>query len=86
MALVEEAFASARISPGQARDYLAQLEAQLEQIQCKGIDAVPTVGISEELATATRVLRRDLTRQVEKLQSRLDATFDSIRSMLAPVK
>lgn len=76
----EEALQNGQLSPAQVRDSLAQLEAELEKLQCKGIDSVSFDGLSEEDAEVARSWRRRLTRQVEQLQTRMDAAFERIRA------
>eukprot|EP00440_Ansanella_granifera_P045870 gb/GFBE01049687.1/.p1 GENE.gb/GFBE01049687.1/~~gb/GFBE01049687.1/.p1 ORF type:complete len:163 (+),score=36.78 gb/GFBE01049687.1/:1-489(+) len=77
----ERALRAAQVSPGQAKADLAQLEARLEKIQCKGIDSVSTADLPAEDEEAARSFRRRLTREVERLQNFLDATFDYIKKM-----
>jgi len=72
---VEAELLAAEITPSQARDVLAQLEAQLDVIQCKGIDSVSTQGLGEHREHEARMLRKDLTRQAEALQDRFDNAF-----------
>ena len=68
------------VAPGQARDRLAQLEAQVERLQCKGIDSVSTAGLDAETGEAARAMRRNLTREVERLQACLDVGFEEIKA------
>ncbi|CAK9019232.1 unnamed protein product [Durusdinium trenchii] len=73
------ALVGAQVSPGQARADLAQLEARLDRLQCRGIDSVSTAGLSSQDEDAARSLRKHLTREVEQLQSRLDDTFNQLK-------
>jgi len=66
---VEGALRSSQLTPVQARDHLAQLEARLQRVQCDGIDSV-TIGTDE-----ARRKRKELTQKIECLQSRLDSIF-----------
>eukprot|EP00933_Yihiella_yeosuensis_P036730 TRINITY_DN30501_c0_g1_i2.p1 TRINITY_DN30501_c0_g1~~TRINITY_DN30501_c0_g1_i2.p1 ORF type:complete len:475 (-),score=86.98 TRINITY_DN30501_c0_g1_i2:24-1448(-) len=65
------------VSPGQAKSSLAQIEAELQQIQCKGIDSIPTGGLPDTL----RNQKKQLTKSVDALLNDLDAAFDRIKQM-----
>jgi len=78
--LTQQALKLAQVTPGQAKTDLAQLEARLERLQCNGIDSVSTAGLSSQDEDAARSLRRQLTKQVEQLQSSLDDTFDRLKA------
>lgn len=73
-----DAFQAGRSTPGQARDALAQLEAQVDCLQCEGIDSVSIADLPATEQDAARALRRALTRRLEALQARLDASFEWI--------
>jgi hypothetical protein len=66
---VEQALGSSAASASDAYDQLAQLEAQLDRLQCKGIDAI--TGGSD----STKRWRHELTRRGELLQARLSGLF-----------
>jgi len=76
---VEAELNMAEITPAQARDVLAQLEARLDQVQCKGIDSVSMEGLVVERQEEARFLRKALTRQAESLQDRFDTAFAAIK-------
>jgi len=78
--LTQQALKLAEVTPGQAKADLAQLEARLERLQCNGIDSVSTAGLSSQDEDVARSLRRQLTKQVEQLQSSLDDTFDRLKA------
>mmetsp|Transcript_59019 Transcript_59019/g.191108 ORF Transcript_59019/g.191108 Transcript_59019/m.191108 type:complete len:364 (+) Transcript_59019:90-1181(+) len=69
VAEVEKALGASGITVGHARSELAQLEAELERLQCRGIDVLPA---SSE---AARQRRRELTRRVELLSTRMGGLF-----------
>ncbi|CAJ1373748.1 unnamed protein product [Effrenium voratum] len=75
----QRALHSLQVTPGQARNDLAQLEAHLEKLQCQSIDSVSTAGLSSEDQDAARSFRRQLTKAVEKLQGQLDQTFEDLK-------
>eukprot|EP00435_Cladocopium_sp_Y103_P073475 s13_g43.t2 len=77
--LTQQALKLAEVTPGQARADLAQLEARLDRLQCHSIDAVSTAGLSSQDEDAARNLRRQLVKQVEQLQRRLDETFERLK-------
>lgn len=81
--VILEALEEEAVTPGQARDRLAQIEAKLSKLQCKGIDCVSTEGLAPEMADEVRTLRKQLTGKAENLQSRLDDLFSQIKSMLS---
>eukprot|EP00747_Dinoflagellata_sp_TGD_P206838 gnl/TRDRNA2_/TRDRNA2_80481_c0_seq1.p1 gnl/TRDRNA2_/TRDRNA2_80481_c0~~gnl/TRDRNA2_/TRDRNA2_80481_c0_seq1.p1 ORF type:complete len:509 (-),score=62.78 gnl/TRDRNA2_/TRDRNA2_80481_c0_seq1:60-1586(-) len=79
---VERALEADHISPGQARDHLAQLEAGLDRIQCNGIDSVVTSGLPAAVEEEAKSLRKELIRKTESLYTRLDKTFEYIKSLM----
>ncbi|CAE7570889.1 unnamed protein product, partial [Symbiodinium sp. CCMP2456] len=76
----EDALQTLQVSPGQAWNDLAQLEARLDQLQCKGIDFVSTEGLSTEDEESARTKRRQLTKAVANLQDQVEAVFDRLKS------
>jgi len=66
---VERALDASRITVSRAHSELAQLEAQLDRLQCKGIDAASAPN------DAARQQRRELTRRSELLSARLNGLF-----------
>lgn len=70
IAEVERALRMGEVAPGAAHAELAQVEAALERVQCRGIDAAETGGLEE-----ARQQRRELTRHVELLSTRLHGLF-----------
>lgn len=79
---IDRALNTSTLAPGQARDHLAQLEARLSDLQCKGIDMVSVAGLSGSAADEARAKRKELTRQTERLQSCMEAMFGRIAAML----
>lgn len=69
VAEVERALDASRITVSRAHSELAQLEARLDRLQCKGIDAAPAS------SDAARQQRRELTRRSELLSTRLHGLF-----------
>lgn len=63
---------------GKTRGELAQLEATLDRLQCKGVDSVDTFELSsgKELA---RSIRKELTGRAEKMHARMDEGFKAIK-------
>jgi len=76
----EDALQTLQVSPGQAWNDLAQLEARLDQLQCKGIDFVSTEGLNTEDEEGARTKRRQLTKAVASLQDQVEAVFDRLKS------
>lgn len=72
------------ITPGQARDKFAQLEAELNKVQCNDIDSISLSGLPEELATEARAKRKTLTLKAERVQFSLDTIFALIRCITPP--
>eukprot|EP00401_Gymnodinium_catenatum_P039964 CAMPEP_0117515620 /NCGR_PEP_ID=MMETSP0784-20121206/30674_1 /TAXON_ID=39447 /ORGANISM="" /LENGTH=428 /DNA_ID=CAMNT_0005311443 /DNA_START=1 /DNA_END=1288 /DNA_ORIENTATION=+ len=68
---IERALGASKITVASAHGTLAQLEAKLDRLQCKGIDSADPVATSEE----ARLQRRQLTRRAELLQARLSGIF-----------
>merc|ERR1712203_824170 len=64
---IERAVSSRQISIGKARDDLAQVEAALDRLQCKGIDSVSTLELAEAQRATARERKRELTRRSERL-------------------
>jgi len=71
---VESALQSSCTSIGQARTELAQLEARLEHLQCKGIDSVPNSVLASDEQSAKQ-MRKEFTRRAELLHQRLGGLF-----------
>lgn len=78
---VKQELKAQSIPPRQARDALAQLEAQLDRLQCKGIDSVSTAGLPATAEETARTFRKELTRKAQRLQSYLDDLFEAITAM-----
>mmetsp|Transcript_26672 Transcript_26672/g.58633 ORF Transcript_26672/g.58633 Transcript_26672/m.58633 type:complete len:352 (+) Transcript_26672:55-1110(+) len=78
---VERALLADEVRPAEARDVLAQMEAQLDELQCKGIDSVSTAGLAPGAEEAAKSLRKELTHKAESLQRSLDAAFERIRTL-----
>lgn len=68
------AFADGSLALGKARDELAQLEARIEKLQCKGVDSVE-ISDSTEDKQAAKAMRKELTRRLESLQLKVEAAF-----------
>lgn len=79
----QEALRDGRMPSGSARDSLAQLEANVDRLQCEGIDSVSTSQLLGAELEAAKTLRRALTKRVEALHERMDTTFDRLREALA---
>jgi len=75
---IAEGFHSAEVTPGKARDDLAQLEALLDKLQFNGVDSIDTYELESGKEHA-RSLRKELTRQAEELHGRMEALFKEIR-------
>lgn len=78
---VEAGLTSQQLMPGQARDHLAQIEAQLDKLQCNGVDSIDTFELQSGKAEA-RSLRKDLTRRGEVLHDRIEVIFRCIKELL----
>jgi tetratricopeptide (TPR) repeat protein len=78
--VVDQKFANGELQPGRGMNELAQLEAQLEKLQCAGVDGVelPAAGAAEAHAAA-KARRKDLTAQSELLHQRIDGLFNMMR-------
>lgn len=65
-------------SLGKARDELAQLEATLDKLQCKGVDSIDTFELDtgKDLAKS---MRKELTNRAEKIHDRMDEIFKDIK-------
>jgi hypothetical protein len=74
LAEVERAVVASQISASRAQSELAQLEAQLDKLQCKGVDAVNIDG-----SEAARAERRKLTQKAEVVQARLGGIFVGLK-------
>lgn len=74
---LERGIASGSVVPGQARTDLAQLEAKLDRLQCKGIDSA--VGGGDE----ARRERRELTRRADLLHARISGIFSGLEACKA---
>jgi len=63
---------------GRARTELAQLEATLDKLQCKGVDSVETFELSsgKELAKS---IRKELTDRADIIHDRIDEVFKAIK-------
>jgi len=79
--VILEALEEEAVTPGQAKDKLAQIEAKLAKLQCNGIDCVSTAGLPPGTADEVRAQRKELTAKAESLQLRLDEIFIQIKSM-----
>lgn len=77
VATVERDLKNSTCSASAAHSSLAQLEARLERLQCKGIDSV--VASSE----AAKAQRRDLTWRVELLSAHLNGIFVGLNASKA---
>lgn len=77
----QEALRYGRAPLGQARDQLAQLEASLDRLQCKGVDCVSIAELSAAEQDFARVHRRALTRRIEALHEEIDAIFKCLRKV-----
>lgn len=80
-ASMEQLIASVRTSRlplGTARTELAQLEAALDRLQCKGIDSVDTFELSSGKDLA-KSMRKELTGQAEKIHDFMDEIFKAIK-------
>jgi len=66
------------VSLRRARDELAQLEANLDRLQCKGVDSVDMseLGSGTDLAKS---IRKELTGRTEKIHDRMDESFKAIK-------
>ncbi|CAK0889920.1 unnamed protein product [Prorocentrum cordatum] len=53
--------------------------AQLDRLQCDGIDSVSTLDLPPPEREGARQAKRDLTRRAERLHDEVDALFDSLR-------
>lgn len=76
-ASMEQLVASVRtggVLLGRARDELAQLEASLDQLQCKGVDSVDTFGLSSGRDLA-KSFRKELTGRAERIHDSMDESF-----------
>lgn len=71
---VERALSSSQISVSHAYSDLAQLEARLDRLQCKGIDSTDNYSLARD-AEAAKQIRRDLTRRADLLHARLGGIF-----------
>jgi len=69
VAEVERALELSRVTVSRAHSELAQLEAQLDRLQCRGIDNAPAS------TDAARQQRKELTRRTEVLSARLSGLF-----------
>lgn len=78
---VEAGLSSHQLMPGQARDHLAQVEAQLDKLQCNGVDSIDTFELQSGKQEA-RSLRKELTRRGETLHDRIEAIFGCIKELL----
>jgi len=79
--VILEALEDGAVTPGQARDRFAQIEAQLSKLQCNGIDSISTAGLAPDRADEARATRKRLTLKAERLQSHLEEIFARIRMM-----
>eukprot|EP00930_Biecheleria_cincta_P069392 TRINITY_DN57134_c0_g1_i1.p1 TRINITY_DN57134_c0_g1~~TRINITY_DN57134_c0_g1_i1.p1 ORF type:complete len:406 (-),score=82.89 TRINITY_DN57134_c0_g1_i1:44-1228(-) len=78
---VEAGLTSQQLLAGQARDHLAQIEAQLDKLQCNGVDSIDTFELQSGKAEA-RSLRKQLTRRSEMLHERIEVIFRFIKEQL----
>jgi len=79
-ASMEQLIASVRTSRlpfGTARTELAQLEATLDRLQCKGVDSIDTFELSSGKDLA-KSIRKELTGRAEKIHNRMDQSFKAI--------
>lgn len=63
---------------GKARDELAQLEATLDKLQCKGVDSIDTFELDSGKDVA-KSMRKELTARAEKIHDRMDEIFKEIK-------
>lgn len=81
VAAIEAAFRSGELTPGKARDDLAQLEARLDRLQCEGVDSIETFELQSGKDQA-RALRKVLTRRAEQMHGKFDDIFQEIKGVL----
>lgn len=79
--VILESLEEEAVTPGQAKDKLAQIEGMLVKLQCNGIDCVSIAGLPPRTADEARALRKELTAKAESLQLRLDKIFLHVKSM-----
>jgi tetratricopeptide (TPR) repeat protein len=78
---VERKFMSGELQAGRAMDDLAQLEAQLDKLQCKGVDGVDLGGSTTDAAQgAAKAKRKNLTATNELLHQKIDKMFGMMRA------
>jgi len=78
---IQEALLRGETSAGQAKTDLALLEANLDKLQCKGVDSIETMDLHSGKERA-RALRKELTKRAEGMHERMDALFKEIKRRL----
>jgi len=72
---VEAALTATQVTAGQAHSQLAQLEAKLERLQCRGVDAADAAELGCGDREEGRARRKAITHRVELLSARLNGLF-----------
>lgn len=78
---IEASLDASQLLPGQARDSLAQVEAQLDKLQCHGLDSVDTFDLQSGKLEA-KSLRKSLTHRGEVMHQRIEAIFARIKELM----
>eukprot|EP00927_Polykrikos_kofoidii_P034133 TRINITY_DN28971_c0_g1_i1.p1 TRINITY_DN28971_c0_g1~~TRINITY_DN28971_c0_g1_i1.p1 ORF type:complete len:318 (-),score=59.30 TRINITY_DN28971_c0_g1_i1:25-978(-) len=78
--IIEAELKAGVTQPGYACDELAQLEAELDKIQCNGVDSIETSGL-ETGRDEARAKRKALTKRSESLHTVMDNLFSFAKEL-----